>query len=71
MSLPDNVEYRKVAAGHYRVEGYDVVRSRPTRWDVKRGSECVRSFSTFSEAVDWIVDRSDFADAERARHDDQ
>lgn len=54
--LPDKIERRKVKAGHWRVEGYTVIRSAPARWDAFLGDDLVRSFATLNDAMSWIAD---------------
>ena len=48
-------ERRKISAGHWKVEGYDVVRATSGRWRISLADKLVHTAPTLSAATEWIV----------------
>ena len=51
------IEKRKVRAGHWRVEGFDVIRQQGNRWHIYLGGQLTHGGKrTLAAAIEWIVD---------------
>lgn len=61
MTMPENMEYQRVTAGLYHIEGFVVERVSDKQWTVKRQgrSLIVATVKTLAEAIDAIYNIPD------------